>query len=121
NYEEIYYSPLKRTVETLHHLGLEGKAEARIKEINFGIFTGKTIEEISDIYPKESKSWIDDINNYKIPQGESLPNVYERVSGFLEKLYKLEKNVLLITHDSVIRLALCWAFDNPEYFFQFKV
>lgn len=121
NFEKVYYSPLKRTVETLNYLGLEGKEEIRIREINFGIFTGKTFEEISDIYPQETKSWINNINNYKIPEGESLLDVYERVSEFLEELCKLDKNVLLITHDSVISLALCWVFDNPEYFFRFKV
>lgn len=121
NYEEIYYSPLKRTVETLNHLGLKGKEEIRIREINFGIFTGKTFKEISDIYSEETKSWLDDINNYKIPQGESLVDVYERVSEFLEELCKLDKNILLVVHDSVIRLALCWIFDNPEYFLRFKI
>lgn len=121
NYEKIYYSPLKRTVETLNHLGLEGKEEIRIREINFGIFTGKTFQEISDIYPEETKSWLDDIYSYKIPEGESLLNVYERVSEFLDELCELDKDVLLVVHDCVIRLALCWVFDNPEYFFRFKV
>lgn len=121
DYEEIHYSPLKRTVETLNLLGLEGKEDIRIREINFGIFTGKTFEEISNTYPAETKSWIEDISNYKIPEGESLLDVYERVREFLEEICKIDKNVLLVTHDTVIRLALCWVFDNPAYFYRFKV
>lgn len=120
-FETVYYSPLTRTVETLHHLDLTGVEEYRIREINFGIFTGKTFKEISNIYPKETKLWLDDTNNYKIPQGESLLGVYERVSEILGELSKTNNNVLLVTHDCVIRLALCWVFDNPEYFFRFKV
>lgn len=121
DYEAVYYSPCKRTVESLHYLDLEGKEDIRLREINFGIFTGKTFEEIVNIYPEESKLWIDDIYNYQIPKGESMLGVYKRVSEFLEELGKLNKTSVLITHDSVIRLALCWIFDNPLYFYKFKV
>ena len=51
SYNKVYYSPLRRTVETLENLELEGTEDLRIREINFGIFTGKTFEEISRIYP----------------------------------------------------------------------
>lgn len=121
NYEKVYYSPYKRTVETLNYLDLSGKDDTRLREINFGIFTGKTFEEISNIFPEESKLWINDIYNYRIPKGESLLDVYERVSEFLEEVCKSGENLLLVTHDSVIRLALCWIFDNPLYFYRFKV
>ena len=121
NYEEVYYSPYKRAVETLHYLDLKGKEDIRLKEINFGIFAGKTFEEISKIYPEETKLWINDSYNYPIPKGESLLEVYERVSEFLEEICDIGKNSILVTHDSVIRLALCWIFDDPSYFFRFKV
>jgi broad specificity phosphatase PhoE len=121
NYSKIYYSPLTRTVETLENLGLEGIEEERIREINFGIFTGKTFEEISEIYPTESKAWVEDSINYAISQGESLIDVYSRLSEFLEEISKEEENILLVCHDCIIRLALCWIFDNPDYFFRFKV
>lgn len=121
NFHKIYYSPLRRTVETLETLGLTGTEDLRIKEINFGIFTGKTFEEIQVDFPDETRVWIDDTQNYIIPNGESLLDVYKRVVEFLEKISKLNENVLLITHDSVIRLALCWVFNNIDYFYKFKV
>ncbi len=121
NYSKVYYSPLKRTVESLYHLGLEGIMEPRIREINFGIFTGKTFEEITELYPDESKSWVDDSQNYVISEGESLLNVYNRVEEFLEEASKKDENILLVCHDCVIRLALSWIFDNPDYFFRFKI
>ncbi|MBE6043097.1 MAG: histidine phosphatase family protein [Clostridium thermopalmarium] len=121
DYEEVYYSPYKRTVDTLHYLGLEGKEDNRIREIEFGIFEGKNFEEILKIYSEEAKLWIEDIYNYRIPKGESLLDVYNRVSEFLEELCKMNKSALLVTHDSVIRLALCWVFDEPLYFYKFKV
>lgn len=120
-YDKVYYSPLRRTVETLENLELEGIEEIRIREINFGIFTGRTFKEISEIYPDETKNWVDDSNNYLIPEGESLFNVYKRVGAFLEEISNYDENILLVTHDCVIRLALSWVFDNPDYFFKFKI
>ncbi len=121
NYDKVYYSPLTRTVETLENLDLEGVEEERIREINFGIFTGRTFEEISEIYPIETKSWLEDTQKYIIPQGESLLDVYNRVVEFLEEISRDKENILLVCHDCIIRLALCWIFDNPEYFFKFKI
>ncbi len=120
-FDKVYYSPLTRTVETLEVLGLEGLVEERIKELDFGIFTGRTYSEIKDLYPEETNNWLADTNNYLIPQGESLLQVYNRVKDFLEKMVEANENILLVTHDCVIRLALSWVFDNPDYFFKFKI
>lgn len=120
-FDKVYYSPLTRTVETFQHLDLQGTEEPRIRENNFGIFTGKTFEEISAIYPEETKAWVEDTINYEIPQGESLQIVYHRVVKFLEEISKSKENILLVTHDCVIRMAFCWIFEKPEYFFRFKV
>lgn len=120
-YEDIYYSPLTRTVESMEILGLDGIVEEKIREINFGVFTGKTFKEISNLYPMQAKKWIDDSINYRVPEGESVLDVYNRTQMFLEELVYKDINSLLICHDCVIRLALCWVFDNPDYFFKFKV
>jgi broad specificity phosphatase PhoE len=121
NFEEIYYSPFKRTEETKNHLGLEGTAEPRIGEINFGIFTGYRFDEYSNVFPEESKLWIEDPYTYMIPNGESIDMAYERVSGFLKDAIKADKNILLVTHDGIIKLICSWVFDDPKYFFRFKV
>lgn len=121
NYNKVYYSPLKRTVETLRKLELDGIEELRIREINFGIFTGENYPGILELYPEESKLWVEDSKNYKIPKGESLLEVYTRVVEFLEEIARGKENVLLVCHDCIIRLALCWVFDNIDYFFKFKI
>lgn len=121
DYEDIYYSPLTRTIESMETLGLQGIKENNIREIDFGIFKGKTFEETSKLYPMESKKWEEDPLHYRIPQGQSVLDIYENVKIFLEELIKRDKDALLVCHDGVIRLILCWVFDNPEYFFRFKV
>lgn len=120
-YEDIYCSPLSRAIESKEVLGLDGIIEESIREINFGAFTGMTFQEISETYPLEAKKWLEDSINFRVPKGESVLDVYERIKNFLKELIVKDKNVLLICHDCVIRLALCWIFDNPDYFFKFKV
>lgn len=121
NYEEIYYSPLTRTVESKELLELGGIKEERIREVDFGLFAGKTFNQIHDLYPEDGKRWMKDPISFRIPNGESVVDVYGRVESFLEELVGQNKNVLLVCHDCVIRNILCWVLDNPNYFLKFKV
>ena len=122
NYEfaSIYYSPFTRTDQTREHLGLKGKKDSRIAEVNFGIFTGLKYEEIIKLYPSESKEWIENPYSYDIPEGESIKTAYKRVVVFLEEIVSKDENVLLITHEGIIKIICSWVFDNPYYFFKFK-
>ncbi len=119
-FDKVYYSPFDRTRETIVHLGLEGEAESRIQEADFGIFKGGDYKSILNNYPHETKMWTDDWIHYTIPEGESLEQAYKRVESFLEELMKKDEDVILITHEGIIRLVCCWIFDNIEYFFKFK-
>lgn len=120
-FDKVYYSPLGRAKETLDILGLDGNPDVRIREINFGIFTGYTYDELLEKYPEETKLWLDDPNTYNISEGESLNIVYDRVKNFLEEKAKLDEDIVLVVHDGIIRLALCWIFDNPNLFLKFKI
>lgn len=119
-FSKVFYSPLDRTIETYKHLQLDGVEESSIQELNFGIFTGMTFSEYTKKYPVESKAWIDDVFNYHIPKGESIILVYNRLIKFLEELIKEDEDVVLVTHDGIIKLACSWVFDDPNYFFKFK-
>ena len=119
-FSRTYYSPLTRTKETIDHLRLEGIAEERIQEVDFGIFKGMDYKTILKEYPKETKKWTNDYMGYRIPEGESLEEVYKRLESFLEDLIEKDENVLLITHEGIIRLVCCWVFDNIDYVFKFK-
>lgn len=120
DFDTVYYSPLTRTNETLKYLELEGIEEERIKEINFGIFTGLTYEELVENYPDESKLWIDDPNTYEVPDGENLNMVYDRIENFLEYAIEKDEDIVLVTHEGIIRLICSWVFDDPTLFFKFK-
>lgn len=120
SFSKAYYSPLARTRQTLSELEIKGLVEERVREIDFGIFTGKDYKTIEKTNPLESKMWLEDPIRYIIPQGESLELVYNRLKEFLDELVKEDESVLLVVHEGIIRLVCCWVFDNVDYFFKFK-
>ena len=121
SFDKVYVSPLCRAIETMKILGLEGKKEERIKEVDFGLFEGNTYESIKEKYPDEVEQWNEDYINYVTPKGESIKLAYERVTSFLEEISQKDEDVVLVCHDGVTRIALSWVFDNVNCFFKFKV
>ena len=121
SFDRVYVSPLRRAMETMEILGLEGEKEERIKEVDFGLFEGNTYEEIKEKFPEETKQWDEDYINYVTPKGESIKLAYDRVTSFLEEISKKDEDVVLVCHDGVTRIALSWVFDNLDYFFKFKI
>ncbi|MEK7586053.1 MAG: class I tRNA ligase family protein [Patescibacteria group bacterium] len=103
NIDIVIYSPFTRTTETAtivkEVLGLGSEQvmpDARLIEINPGIYDGKNWSEYHEHLYNMERGWF----VRKIPEGESLQDVTER-SGAV--LYDLEakysgKNILIITH-----------------------
>lgn len=121
HFDEVYISSLERARETAKLFGLSGKSDDRILERNFGIFENLSYDEILKAYPKEAQKWNNDFVNYRIPQGESLKDVYKRTKAFIKDMSLKKGKVLVVTHDGVIRCALSSVFNAPEYFFKFKI
>jgi len=80
-----------------------------IREINFGDFGGKKIEEIRKQYPQFKK----DIK-FTPPNGENYQQLYDRVIKFIKNLDNKYDKVLLVTHAGCIRAI--YSFFNDEDF-----
>lgn len=119
-FAKIYASPLRRAVQTAQLLGFTPEIDNRLCEMNFGIFEGLTYQDIVTKYPDETEKWNTDYLNYRIPKGESLMDVYNRVSQFLSEIPEEKDPFLIITHEGVIKCALCSILGSPEYFYRFK-
>lgn len=119
-FTKVYYSPLVRTKQTYEILGLSGFENRLIREMNFGIFTGHTFDEFSLKYPDESQKWVDDPFNFEIPNGENIMQTYKRVVSFLDSVMELDENILLVTHEGIIRLICSYIMDDPNHFFKFR-
>lgn len=124
NYDVIYSSPLNRAVETakiINNKNLPINFEARLKEINFGIFEGLDYQEISYSYPLEVQNWISLRTNYRFINGESLVDLSNRVKSFIDEIKTIDKTFLIVTHSGVINVILSiYLTENLDNFWKFK-
>jgi 2,3-bisphosphoglycerate-dependent phosphoglycerate mutase len=117
-----YTSPLLRAKNTLHIILNELHTENipiiesdAIREKNYGNYTGKNKWEVKaevgeEEFKKIRRSW-----NYRLPNGESLEDVYNRSVAYYQTEIlpnlKKGKNVLLTSHGNTVR-ALVKFLDN---------
>jgi alpha-ribazole phosphatase len=109
----VYASTLKRTQDGAARLcsgrELTPQVVPEFREIHFGIWEGLTFGEISERHPEELASRIQDIENFRIPEGESLLDVRERVVPRLKTLVADHpgQSLALVAHAGVNRVILC--------------
>lgn len=116
--ERVYTSPLLRCTETAELLfpNRETVIAEEFRELHFGIFEGKTAEELID--DKEYMAWIRGGMDAKPPEGESVAELCIRTyQGLYRILLEMMKedmtHIALITHGGVIANALA-CFGLPK-------
>lgn len=113
NIDVVYYSPIERVKHTLKLFNLSNNIptiiEERLKERNMGIYENTKFDDLD-----WEEFWGYD-SEQKYFELESMKNVYQRVSSFLDELKLKEKNkkVLLVTHGGVAR-AIYWYFNGVD-------
>lgn len=111
----IYSSSLDRTVKTAREIAKVLEKEVVIdnslKEINFGIFEGKTAKEIEVKYPNEWNTWLKEYESYRIDEGESLQDLLNRVKGFVDSIKEKEGSYIIVSHEGVIQTIITYLLD----------
>ena len=107
NINFIFASPLLRTRETAEIvgkvIGVKPKIDKRLREIDFGTFNYKPVEEFGKYFK---------INNIKArikektPGGENYMEVTKRMFSFLKQVDKKfkNKNILIVSHQAPLLL-----------------
>lgn len=108
--DAAYSSPLRRALDTCReivafHPGLEIETEPRIAEIYAGKWENMPFTEVAENYEHDFRIWKEDIGNAVCTGGESLKDVYKRVSDALKDIVRKNagKTVLLTSHGAAIR------------------
>ncbi len=112
-FDQIFYSPLKRTVETaqpiLERLGQSGQTISWLREMTLASLEGQTSEQVRDyfsaVHARALPQWWEGL-----PGGESFRHFYERVSGGLEGLLARDHRVA-IQEENAHRL---WQIPDPD-------
>jgi broad specificity phosphatase PhoE len=122
---QVYVSPYYRTRQTYRHIQesiqenvVKAFEDPRIREQDWGHLRNPDLNE-EIIHERNGFSTF----YYRIPDGESGADVYDRVSIFLETLHRdfqksdYAENVLIVTHGMTLRLFLMrWFHWSVEEF-----
>jgi len=105
NIDIIFCSPILRAEQTAEivgkRLGLKPKVDRRLRELGFGIFNSKSVEEFVRHFANHS----DRIKN-KPPKGENYQDVTKRMFEFFKNINKKYrgKNILIVSHQAPLLL-----------------
>ena len=113
---KIFVSPLIRAVQTAEILFPNNSTivDARLKEINFGEFGGKSFAEIKSKFPEKIELWANDFLSFNFPGGEGVAEFKNRVESFIdETLRQTEESFVVVAHGGVIRFLICKLLNLP--------
>jgi alpha-ribazole phosphatase len=96
-------------------LGLTPIRERNLRELDIGIWEGKSWAELMEEYPEEWRARLDDIVNYRAPQGESLQDLSNRVMPVIKGIASRHpgEEVLVVAHGGTNRVILLNAIGAP--------
>jgi probable phosphoglycerate mutase len=125
--DKIFSSPLKRAIQTAKEIAkfqnAEFEIDHRLVDMSFGIWEGMSLEKVKRKFPEEYKIWKENPEKLKIPGGETLKDIRERVENFLkEKIFSLKKDKILIVSHRVINKILFFSLlgISNRYFWNIK-
>lgn len=117
-FEAFYSSPLLRAMQTAQaiaklHGGEVHPLESFI-DVDYGEWSGKSIDEIRDSWPREFAAWAKDPEIAVFPGGEAVREVRERLKEGLDRLAREhEGTVLLVGHKLINRILICIVLGLP--------
>lgn len=118
--DRAYSSPLRRALDTCRqivafHPGLGIEKEPRIAEVYAGKWENMPFDEIEKVYAADYGVWLTDIGRAVCTGGESLKEVYGRVSAALCDIVRENrgKTVLLTSHGAAIRAMTAFLSGLP--------
>jgi broad specificity phosphatase PhoE len=122
----IYVSEYIRTEQTARplarKLNIVPIVDNRLNEIDIGIIDRLSDDEIQEKYPEvwnASQAWNSD---FRWPGGETGVEAEERIVSFIKEQINQEGNILIVAHDGIIRILICYVLGLPVYSrFSFQV
>ena len=95
--------------------GIEPVHRPELREVNIGIWEGLTWQEIQSRWPEEWQARLNDLVNYRVPQGENLLDVESRLMPVVREILERHRGqeILLVGHGGVNRIILLAAIGAP--------
>jgi len=113
-FDMVITSPLKRAVETGKLLAPAQSADIdpRLSEIDYGKAEGLTLTGLSGNFPDIVDAWKRG-EDPRFPDGENSSDVLERMMSFLSDPKLKKNNILVVTHNVVLRSIVGHLYGIP--------
>lgn len=130
NFDAIISSPLKRALVTAQKIAAKSNHKEVIindalLEINHGLWEGCYTDEIKTNWPQLLTAWHEYPETVTMPGcgGESLNNILKRSTHYVKTIAeKFNGDVLLTSHDAIIKVWLCYWLNAPlSSFWRFQI
>jgi broad specificity phosphatase PhoE len=117
--EVVLSGPARRCLETAKALGLDPTIDERLRECDYGRWTGRTLTEVSEAEPAAVHEWLTDAS--AVPHGgESTMELLKRAAAWLDSLPT--GRIVAVTHPSVIKAVIVYAIQaTPESFWRIDI
>lgn len=116
--EKLYVSSLQRAVDTAapillrQNCSMEKRDE--LMEINSGLWQGLTFVQIAEKFPNTHLAWKTDIDGATPDGGETVRQLYDRVTAFLEAILDTpEETICFVCHATPIRMLESYILGKP--------
>ncbi|MEM6399751.1 MAG: histidine phosphatase family protein [Cyanobacteria bacterium P01_D01_bin.116] len=129
--DKVYSSSMLRAKETAEiilqqHQGVNLELNDGFKEIIHGVWEGKLETEIEQEFPGELQRWHENPEQFQMPSGESLQQVWSRTVEVYESIIQTAldnqlKTILIVAHGGTNQILLCHILGlSAEYFWNFR-
>jgi len=115
---QILTAPELRTQQTAKALKLTATPTSELRDINYGIWEGRTLNSLYTDDPSSIAQWLSDPASTP-HNGESIVALITRVENWLTTLVAAENtnHTIAITHPAVIRAAILHTLNAPPQSF----
>lgn len=130
-FDAVYCSDLKRAKDTAvllcKHQQVQPISLPAFREMNFGIWEGKMFSEIKATDDALLSQWFSDFEHFKVPEGESVKEMFERVTNAYKNIIKpysldSETKIAIIAHSGVIQTLLSYlCYGDSTGYWRFKI
>lgn len=114
-FDAVFASPLRRAhgTATVALPGSDPRLDPRLRELDYGIFEGRTWEELDEAEAAIARWWREDTVNRRLPEGESYAEMAARLLAFRAEL-PASGTVAVFTHGGCIRNLLYTVLEQPQ-------
>lgn len=115
----IFVSGYLRTAQTAaclaQQLNIDPIVDERLNEIDNGFIEGMSDTAIQDRYPDVWRAYMARSADFRFPGGETGEEARHRVASLLEEIRQKSGDVVMVSHEGLIRLLACHVLGLPVY------